>query len=175
MSVTTRAYRAFVLSVVIVATALVTLFGTHLYDEIAGQRASDLKTANYNDGWTDGQADIADMLGHRMPTAGEQRQLIKDRPLAGAKCVLAWDAPVRSTYEIVCPSPANGRIVPAGCVNVPLADQQACVTLDYRNATTTTQPDGTKISTPDGTALIAECVSQYKGVELSSCLRQPAE
>lgn len=133
-----------------------------------------LKTADYNDGWVDGQADLADMLGAtRVPNNTEYAAWLKAHQ-ADASCHLAWDGPVRSVYEVVCLR--DGRTLPAGCTNAKVAqsDVEACLALDYRNAQTVKTSDGSVISNPDGTALIAECLSQYSGTELSNCLRQPA-
>lgn len=132
-----------------------------------------LKTADYNDGWVDGQADLADELGaSRVPNDTEYAAWLKANR-KDTSCHLAWDGQVRPVYEVVCLR--DGKTVPAGCKAVPQGDLAACFALDYRNASTVKNADGSMTSTPDGTTLIQECVDQYKGVELSSCLRQPAE
>lgn len=58
--------------------------------------------------------------------------------------------------------------------SIAYADIPACVKLYLRPATTHHQADGTVTSDPAGSALVAECLSQYMGVELHSCLTQPA-
>lgn len=58
--------------------------------------------------------------------------------------------------------------------SIAYADVPACVKLYLRPATTHHQADGTVTSDPAGPTLVAECLSQYQGVELHSCLTQPA-
>jgi|SRR5690242_8549681 hypothetical protein len=132
-----------------------------------------LKTAGYNDGWIDGQADLADELGaSRVPNNTEYAAWLKANQ-KDASCHLAWDGQVRPVYEVVCVK--AGRTLPVGCTSskVAQADVEACLALDYRNAQTVKNADGSVISSPDGTALIAECLSQYSGQELHNCLNQP--
>lgn len=132
-----------------------------------------LKTADYNDGWVDGQADLADLLGaSRVPNDSEYAAYLKANK-ADASCHLAWDGKVRPVYEVVCER--AGRTLPAGCTSAKVAqsDVEACLALDYRNAQTVKNADGSVISNPDGTTLIQECLDQYAGSELSACLRQP--
>jgi len=86
------------------------------------------KTADYNDGWTDGVRDLLDQV-------------------------------------------TNGA---CEANSIAYADVPACVKLYLRPATTHHQADGTVTSDPAGPALVAECLSQYRGVELHSCLTQPA-
>lgn len=61
-----------------------------------------LKTADYNDGWTDGQADLADLLGHRMPNGTEYQALVDAEAQSGRKCHLEWDGPAVQAYEVIC-------------------------------------------------------------------------
>lgn len=67
----------------------------------AAPKAPQLKTADYNDGWVDGQLDVQDELGHRLPNATEYATWVaQDKP--NGRCHLEWDGPAIQAYEVVC-------------------------------------------------------------------------
>lgn len=123
---------------------------------------------SFNDGWLTGQQDLAQTLGHRLPTSREMDTLISARATSKLPCHLEWDGGKVASYEAICGIP-----VPAACVKVILADQQICATLYSRPAEHQVNSDGSSIDNPAGPALVAECTSQYHGTELHSCLTQP--
>lgn len=107
---------------------------------------------------------------HRMPNADELSELaIAKRSSQGLECQLEWDGPSYPGYEAICMVP----VVPKACLVVPKAAQMACRDLYTRPARTVKNPDGSSYSDPAGPALVAECTSQYKGQELTDCVRQP--
>jgi len=106
-------------------------------------------------------------LGHRAPTKAEAQELVTARQQTGTECHLEWDGVQADQYEAICQPPA-------ACASVNSATKVACVALYGRPAVTTRNADGSVISDPAGPALVAECLSQYQGVELNVCLSQPA-
>lgn len=183
MNVRTRVFNRIVTLIFVATAATAGFAASHLWDAAhdssparvtVAAGSSETVTQAFNDGWLTGEQNIQDLLGHRLPDAQEQNELLHAQKINGkaAGCHLEWDAPVRDQYEAICS--VHNENLPAECLKVPTADQDACLKLDYRNATMRTNADGSITETPAGQALISECVSQYKGVELTSCLNQPA-
>lgn len=68
------------------------------------------RTAGYNDGWTDGQTDLVDLLGiPRVPNDTEYAAFVRYHK-ADSTCHLKWDGAVRPVYVVVCIR--NGKTVP---------------------------------------------------------------
>jgi hypothetical protein len=90
------------------------------------------------------------------------------------KCHLKWTI----GYDVVCKRKAGRlgytKMVKAAetCRKTGRRNYEACVSL-YMRAPHTSK-DGSSY-TPYGFFLVRECTSQYHGVELRDCLRQPAE
>lgn len=145
---------------------------THVTSKPAGELSGHALVAAFNDGWTDSRRDTADTLGHRLPNAAEIKELVACRHDGLAGCHLEWDR-VPGAYEAIGRRPHYSPAVPAACRRVRLSDRAACVALWHRPARTVTNPDGSSYTDPAGPALVAECLSQYTGTELSACLRQP--
>lgn len=104
MNVITRKFAAVVLSATAILSAGAATTATLLITHRAGHHATApaLKTADYNDGWLDGQADLADQLGHRMPSAADERALIAGESRTGSHCILTWTGPVTASYAVSC-------------------------------------------------------------------------
>lgn len=146
---------------------------THAASKPAGKPSDHALVAAFNDGWTDGQRDTADTLGHRLPNTVEVKELVACRHAGLTGCHLEWDR-VPGAYEAIGRRPHHSPAVPAACKRVRLSDRAACVALWHRPARTVTNPDGSSYTDPAGPVLVAECLSQYTGTELSACLRQSA-
>lgn len=169
-----RKFYAAVTSATVVATLALGIFAgfnvaAHASTQTDQVATGSTQVAGYNDGWLDAEANLADELGHRMPSKVEVQELVTARRQMGTSCHLEWDGPKVNQYEAICAPKIN-----TVCLKVSLKDRAACVSLYSRPASTVKNQDGSIISNPAGPALVAECLSQYKGSELSACLRQPA-
>lgn len=86
-----------------------------------------------------------------------------------ADCALEWNESQQG-FEAICtpPLPANLRAALALCDRTPRPSQGACIALALRPAY-----DIANTHTPNGIALVKECLADYRGAELISCLTQP--
>jgi len=119
---------------------------------------------------------------HRGPDAGERSELRTAQKATGRDytCHLEWDGPAYNGYEAICAKKPRhigySKIVlgTQHCTVKAVArrDHEACVSL-YMRPSHWSKDRSTY--TPYGFALVFECLSQYRGVELHDCLRQPAE
>jgi hypothetical protein len=66
------------------------------------------------------------------------------------------------------PAPMNIILAQKACAPAPATMQGACIALALRPAY-----DINNTHTPNGIALVTECLDQYKGQELISCFTQP--
>lgn len=120
---------------------------------------------------------------HRAPDASERQELRDAQRASGSGyvCHLEWDGPAYNGYEAICARRPKAPVVAVSKVNnavkacsVPAVSRKdigACVTLYIRPG----HWDKRHTSyTPQGGALVAECLDQYRGVELHYCLTQPA-
>jgi hypothetical protein len=131
---------------------------------------------------TAGQAD-ATTRHHRAPYSEELQELRMARHSAGHDyvCHLEWDGPAYNGYEAICAlrpkAPVAGMSKIKNAVkacSVPAVSRKdigACVTLFLRPAHWSKDRS---TYTPQGGALVADCLSQYRGIELHYCLTQPA-
>lgn len=89
--------------------------------------------------------------------------------------VLKAEANVAQTVSYTSPVRHHGPTrAQVACRKAARRDLATCLKLYSRKATTVENPDGSQVSTPAGSVLVAECVKQYRGVELHYCLNQPA-
>lgn len=121
--------------------------------------------------------------GHRAPDASERQELRDAQRASGSgyTCHLEWDGPAYNGYEAICvrkpaapTTTVQKAIKAATACSVPAVwrkDIGACVALYLRPAHWDKRHT---TYTPQGGALVAECLEQYRGVELHDCLRQPA-
>lgn len=126
----------------------------------------------------------ADASSHRKPTAGERVELRNAQRATGSgwTCHLEWDGPVYSAYEAICARKPAAQTVAVSAVTaavkactvtaVARGDVSSCVSLYLRPAQWNRDHS---VYTPQGGALVAECLSQYRGAELHVCLNQPVE
>jgi len=122
--------------------------------------------------------------GHRAPDASERAELREAQRDSGSSytCHLEWDGPRYPWYEAICARKPKAPVATVAKVNLAVKactvavvarrDVSACVSLYLRPAQWS--KDGSSY-TPQGGALVAECLEQYKGVELHYCLTQPNE
>jgi len=121
---------------------------------------------------------------HRAPTSDERAELREAQRDSGSSytCHLEWDGPRYPWYEAICVRKPKAPVVTTAKVTLAVKactvsvvarkDVSACVSLYLRPAQWS--KDGSSY-TPQGGALVAECLEQYKGVELHYCLTQPNE
>lgn len=121
---------------------------------------------------------------HRAPDASERQELRDAQRASGSgyTCHLEWDGPAYNGYEAICVRRPKAPVVTvskaikaAAACSTPAVwrrDVAACVALYLRPAHWSKDRS---TYTPQGGALVAECLDQYRGVELHDCLRQPAD
>lgn len=83
-------------------TVIVALLGAAFTGAVVDHVTQPRGQAAYDDGWHRGQDNLAFFLGHRLPTADEDREFIACRAAGHAGCHLTWDT-ATATYA------ASGR------------------------------------------------------------------
>lgn len=109
MNVRTRLYNRVVTLIIVTVAAFAGVAATHLWDLAHRSSASvasvtpapQHQTAGYNDGWLDGQADVADQLGHRLPNDHEYALWVAEDKQTG-KCHLTWSGSTTQVYRVTC-------------------------------------------------------------------------
>jgi hypothetical protein len=86
-------------------------------------------------------------------------------------------ASVKETPPMDALSPKRDAIITgayADCDGLSIHDFRLCVSLAVVPASSHTNADGSKITNPDGAALVRECLEQYgPGSERDACFMQP--
>lgn len=112
---------------------------------------------------------------HRLPNREELKELaIARHAQPGASCRLEWDGPAYPGYEAICTpkkKAPQGLSLAAGKKACKIAKKgrqwAACINLYFR-----TDWHDDRNYTPAGKVLVPDCISQYRGIELTWCFEQ---